>query len=122
MAYKKEELYQKALAAIKKHKLLFVEDVVSYLPCDKTTFYKHFPPDSNELNTLKAKMDTHKVAIKIKLRKKWQKSNNPTVQIALYRLSCTDEERKLLATNYTELTGDGGGPIKHEIITGMEIK
>ncbi len=122
MAYKKEELYQKALAAIKKHKLLFVEDVVSYLPCDKTTFYKHFPPDSNELNTLKDEMDTNKVAIKIKLRNKWQKSDNPTVQIALYRLSCTDEERKLLATNYTELTGDGGGPIKHEIITGMEIR
>ena len=39
MAYKKEELEAQALEAIKKHMLYFIEDVVSFLPCDKSTFY-----------------------------------------------------------------------------------
>lgn len=108
MAYKKEELYQKSLAAIKKHKLLFIEDVAAYVACNKTTLYKHFPPDSNEMNDLKDAMESNKVAIKVKLRKKWQSSDNSTVQIALYRLVCDNEERRLLATNYTEVTGKDG--------------
>lgn len=122
MGYNKDKLYEKAIAVIRKNKLLFIEDVAAYVSCNKTTLYKHFPVESNELNDLKEELELNKVAIKVKLRKKWQDSDNPTVQIALYRLSCSDEERRLLATNYTELTGDGGGPIKHEIITGMEIR
>ena len=41
MAYKTEELEIKSLEAIEKHKLFFIEDVVAFLPCTKTTFYEH---------------------------------------------------------------------------------
>jgi predicted GIY-YIG superfamily endonuclease len=41
MAYKTEELEEQALKAIKEHGLVFIEEVVSFLPCDKTTFYAH---------------------------------------------------------------------------------
>ena len=39
MAYKTEELEKKAVAAIKKHKLDFIEEGVSFLPCSMSTFY-----------------------------------------------------------------------------------
>lgn len=43
MAYKKKEIFEQAKKAITEHRLIFVEDVVAYLPCDKTTFYRLFP-------------------------------------------------------------------------------
>lgn len=39
MAYKKEDLIKQALQAIKEHKLIFIEEVVSFLPCSVSTFY-----------------------------------------------------------------------------------
>ncbi len=53
MAYNKEELFLKAQVAIEKHRPIFIEELVSYLPCDKTTFYRLFDKESNEYNTLK---------------------------------------------------------------------
>jgi hypothetical protein len=37
MAYDKQDLITKSLAAIKKHKLIFIDEVVSYLPCSVST-------------------------------------------------------------------------------------
>ena len=39
MAYTKKQLEEQALKAIKKHKLVFIEDVVCYITCSKSTFY-----------------------------------------------------------------------------------
>ena len=39
MAYKKEELEPQALEANTKHRLCTIEEVVAFLPCNKTTFY-----------------------------------------------------------------------------------
>jgi len=45
---------------------------------------------------------------KITLRQKWYDSDNATLQMALMRLVCTDDERRKLAINYTELTAKDG--------------
>ena len=105
MAYNTEELKATALKEIKKRRLIFIEDVVCYLPCTKPTFYEH---KLNESSDIKAALHKNKTTIKTHLRSKWYNSDNATLQIALYRLSCTDEERKKLAINYTELTGKDG--------------
>ena len=42
---------------------------------------------------------------------KWINSDNPTLQIAAYRLTCTDEERQKLNQNYLELTGKDGASL-----------
>lgn len=103
--YKTSYLEKKAIEAIEKYKLFFIEDVVSFLPCGKVTFYEH---KLNELNSIRELLEKNKVEIKVGLRSKWYKSDNPTVQLALYRLTCEEDERRKLAMNYQELTGAGG--------------
>jgi hypothetical protein len=93
MAYKTEELERLSLEAINKHKLFFIEDIVAYLPCDKTTFYAH---KLHESNSIKEALTEVKVNLKVSMRSKWFRSENPTLQLALMKiLSCDEELRKL---------------------------
>lgn len=95
MAYKTEDLEKKSIEAIEKHKLFFIEDVVAYLPCDKTTFYNH---KLHEYNTIKEALEKNKVEVKTSMRSKWYKSDNPTLQMGLYKLIGTSEEAERLGT------------------------
>ena len=95
MAYKTSELEKKALEAIKKHKLFFIEDIVAYLPCDKSTFYNH---KLHELDTIKDALEKNKVEVKTSMRSKWYKSDNPTLQMGLYKLIGTEQEAERLGT------------------------
>lgn len=107
MAYKTKDLFKKAKEAIEKHRLFFVEDILAYMPCSKATFYDHFPSESDDLNTLKEMMGKNKVDIKVSLRSKWYKSDNPTLQLALYKLSATPDELKLLQMQHIDHTTGG---------------
>lgn len=102
MAYKKKEIFDKAKDAIEKHKLFFIEDIVSFLPCDKTTFYRFFKPESNEYNELKERLEKNRVALKVSMRSKWYKSNSPALQMALMKLIANPEELKKLSTQFHE--------------------
>lgn len=99
MAHNKKKLETKALKEIKDKKLIFIEDVICYLPCSKGTFYN---TKLNELDSIKDALDLNKTDIKVSLRSKWYASDNATLQIALMRLTCSTEERKKLAINYIE--------------------
>lgn len=105
--YNKEDIFEKAKEAVNKYKLIFIEEIISYLPISKPTFYEYFPLDSNEINELKRLITDNKVNIKADLRKKWYDSDNATLQMALYKLSSSPEEHKLLSQNYTDHTTDG---------------
>jgi hypothetical protein len=106
MAYKTENLKEKAEKAIIDNELVFVEDVVAHLPCDKSTFYSHFPTESNEYNHLKGLLDDNKVATKLSLRKQWKKEEaSPTLQLALYKLLSNEDELKSLSMEYREHSG-----------------
>jgi hypothetical protein len=107
MAYNTEDLFNKAKEAIEKHKLFFIEDIVAFVPCDKTTFYRHFPLESNEYNKLKEMLDKNKIEIKTSMRSKWYKSDAPALQMALYKLAASPEEHKLLQMNYQDVTSGG---------------
>ena len=104
MAYDKSKLYEQAKEAIKKHKLIFIEDIVAFLPCSKPTFYSLFTIDSNEFNDLKELLETNRTELKVSLRSKWYKSNNATLQMALMKLICTPEERKMLSMQHIDHT------------------
>ena len=41
MAYDRKKIFEQAKEAITKHKLIFMDDIVSFLPCRKSTFYEH---------------------------------------------------------------------------------
>ena len=53
MAYDRKKIFKQAKEAITKHKLIFVDDIVAFLPISKITFYMFFPLGSNESNELK---------------------------------------------------------------------
>lgn len=101
MAYDRDEIYQQAQAAIRDHNLFFIEDVVAFIPISKPTFYEFFPVESNELNALKKMLEANKVRTKASIRNKLYKGKGGDL-IALYKMICTDEERKALSMSYVE--------------------
>jgi len=102
MAYDKLEIFKKAKEVTVKNKLFFIEDIVSFLPISKPTFYDYFKVDSNEFNELKELLEQNRTELKVSMRSKWFKSSAPALQMALMKLICTDDERKKLAMTYTE--------------------
>ena len=122
MAFDRDKLYQQAQTAIKENNLFFIEDIVAFIPCSKPTFYEYFPIDSNEFNNLKGLLEQNKIRTKSAIRAKLYKSPKASELLALYRLICTPEERKMLNQNYIELTGKDGKDllpkIEIEIVNG----
>ena len=117
MAYDKTKIYEQAKELTVKHKLFFIEDIVAMLPCSKPTFYEMFPLESNELNELKDLIDTNRISIKVGLRKKWNDSDAPALQLSLYKLICTNEERKNLSMTHNDVTTNGENMNKPAIST-----
>ena len=107
MAYDRLKIFEQAKEVIVKHKLFFIEDIVSFLPCAKPTFYDFFPPDSNELNELKELLEQNRVTLKVSMRSKWYTSNAPALQMALMKLIATPEELKKLSMQYNDVTTNG---------------
>jgi hypothetical protein len=101
MAYDRKKIFEQAKEMIVKHKLFFVEDIVAFLPCAKPTFYDFFPPDSNELNELKAMLELNRTQLKVSMRSKWYTSNAPALQMALMKLIATPDELRKLSMNHT---------------------
>lgn len=108
MAYDKIKIYEQAKFAIEDNNLFFIEDIVAWLPCDKTTFYRFFPTGSNEYNNLKNLLEQNKTKTKSAIRSKLFKSDKSAELLALYRLICTPEEHKLLNQSYIDHQNNGG--------------
>ena len=107
MAYNQEEIYNKALEVIKKYNPIFIDEIVSYLPITRATFYSYFPVDSDKLNNIKSELEDNIVNVKGKLRKKWQDSENATLQMGLMKLISSDEERRRLSQSNVDHTTKG---------------
>lgn len=104
MAYNKKKIFEQAKEVTVKNKLFFIEDIVSFLPCDKTTFYRFFPVDCNEYNNLKELLEQNRTELKVSMRSKWYKSNAPALQMALMKLIATPEELRKLSMHHQEVT------------------
>lgn len=116
MAYNKKKLYDQAMQEIEERNLFFIEDVVAFLPCDKTTFYRKFPLESNEYNAISRVLETNKVRTKSAIRHRLFSMDNPTAQIALYRMIATPEERDAIVMTKSDITS-GGEKLTREPIT-----
>lgn len=99
MAYDKDELIQMSLDAIEKHQLVFIDEVVTFLPCARATFYNH---ELDKLDVIKDALNNVRTNVKTQLRNKWRDSDNAALQIGLMKLMATDEERKRLSTSFME--------------------
>jgi len=107
MAYDRNKIYQQAEEAIKKHNLFFIEDIVAFIPCNKDTFYRFFPVNSDEYDNLKELLDNNKVKTKSSIRAKLWKSAKAAELLALYRLIATPEEHQKLNQSYIDHTTKG---------------
>lgn len=105
MAYKTSNLLDKAKKAIKEHGLYFIEDVVAYLPCAKSTFYEHIPNESDNYKSIVELLEENRISDKVVMRKKWKDSDNATLQMGLMKLLSSDEERRRLSMEYREHSG-----------------
>ena len=107
MAYDKKKIYEQAKEAITKNNLFFVNDIVAFVPCEKTWWYANFPPDSEEMNTLREILEDNKSKTKSAIRAKLFKGEKAAELLALYRLICTPEERQNLNQSYIDHTSKG---------------
>ena len=100
--YKTEDLLKTAKEAIIKNRLIFIEDIIAFLPCHKSTFYEHFPNESDNYKTMFDMLETNRTTLKVSMRSKWYKSNAPALQMALMKLIATPEELKKLSMQFIE--------------------
>lgn len=107
MAYSKKEIFEKAMEAIEERNLFFLEDVVAFLPCQRTTFYLRIKQGTDEMNAIKRALETNKVRTKSAIRHRLFNMDNPTAQIALYRMIATPEEREAISLTKTDITSGG---------------
>lgn len=99
MGYSTTELEKLSIEAIEKHKLFFIEDVCAYLPCSRATFYNQ---GLDKLDTIKSALLKVKTEIKVSMRSKWYKSENPTLQMGLMKLIASPDELKQLSMTHVE--------------------
>ena len=106
MAYKTEDLYERALKEIDKNNLFFLEDVYAYLSISSSTFYDHFPLESKESKDIKERLNKNKMKTKVSIRSKLHQSTSPAGLLALYKLLATNDERRALSMEYREHSGE----------------
>jgi len=104
MAYDKEQILELAKEAIIENDLVFITEVISYLPIVSSTFYLWEMEKSEILKELLIK---NAVNLKVELRSKWRKSDAPALQLALMKLVSTPDELKKLSMNHTDITTNG---------------
>ncbi len=92
MEQRKAKIYKQALEVAEQKKCFFIEQLVSFLPIERTSFYSYFPADSDRMNTIKEILEKNKIEVKTAMYNKWFKSENATLQIALMKLIASDEE------------------------------
>lgn len=106
MIYNKEIIFNQAIDLSKRTGFFFVQDIIDYLACGKTTFYIFFPEGTDELNALKDNLFKNRIIQKVSLRKRLAAGSGSEL-IALYKLIGNDEERKALSTNWNENQNTG---------------
>jgi len=89
MAYKTEELKELALQSIREHKLHYIEDISAFIGIGKDSFYNHKLDEDDEI---KEAIRKNKITLKQRLRTKWEDSDKPALQLALYKLIGSEEE------------------------------
>lgn len=120
MRYNKKEIEKQAILMIEEYNLIDIQQVISFLPCSSRWFYNY---KMQEMQTIKKAIEESKVKNKNKLFNKWIGSDNPTLQIASYKLMATDEELdRLTSAKFDHGSKDGSMTPKTNIITTMTPK
>ena len=96
MALDTEQMESECIEAIEANKLTFINEIFAFVPFCSSTFYDKGLEKSESIKRL---LDKHRISTKIKLKKRWEDSENATLQIGLYKLiGTTDEVHRLSGT------------------------
>ena len=102
MPYDRNAIFEQAKKEAESKKLIWIEEVASFLPISLATFYVYFPVNSEELEAIKEIIANNRISLKAAMRKKWYDSENPTLQVSLMKLLGTEEETHRLNGSKTE--------------------
>lgn len=106
--YPKAELVNLALEEIRKGGLVTFSDVVAMLPVGNTKFYATIKSGSPEWKMINDELQSQKrKALRTIRYRLFNMKDNITAQLAVYRMMCTDEERRHICTNHTDITTNG---------------
>ena len=102
----KKEIYEKEiLKVIKDNNLFVITDIFAfYTVCSIETFYHH---KLNKSDNIKKSIDDNKKKTCHSLKNMWFKSDNPTLQIALFKTICGKRDLKKLSQTYQDVTSKG---------------
>jgi len=102
---KTEKYKTELLEAIKKHKLMRFEHAFGgFVSFSKKTAYNH---NLHEVPDIKSAIEGNRASAKQYMIQKWIASDNPTLQLAAYRLLSESEEHMKLNQQYIDHTTDG---------------
>lgn len=102
MAYNTDELFELCIKTAKEKTPDSIRELLLDLPCHKSTFYEHFPNDSDHYKRIVEEIDKNKIKKKSLLKKRWFDSDNATLQVALMKLLADEEEAHRLNGTKTE--------------------
>jgi len=115
--FNKKKIFKQALDVIKEKQCLTIEEVVSFLPCSKTTFYDFFPATSEESEAVKDAIGVNCVKATGAMIRNWIKSDAPpALQMGAMKILGTEEQAHRLNGSKMETTlkGDAEHPISFD--------
>lgn len=93
---KYQKIEKKCLKLVVENSIVFIDEIFIYsevLPSD------FFEMKLNESQKIKDAIDINRAKLKKDLRLKWFDSTNATLNAALYKLVCTDDEKRSLSSS-----------------------
>ena len=100
--YTDDEIFEWAKEAITKNNLFFLKDVVAFLPCGTSRFYEACPSGSERSEYLKSMISDNIIKMKTAIRRQLFKNGKGGDLIALYKMICTEDERRALSMSYID--------------------
>lgn len=119
----KKDIYEREILEIIKTKFITkIKQIFSYYSGIQSAQFYNLGLEKSE-TLLKAMQDNRTKACQ-SLLSKWLHSDNPTLQMAAYKILCEDEDRKKLSMAYTDITSKDQGiqPIPQIIIVESNEK
>lgn len=112
-SYDPHELYELSIEALGKHDIITMEDLINYLPCQKSAFYVKFN-NTEQMETIKKLLNENKIRVKQRLRKFFGSAmSTPAERIFLYKILSNEEER--MAYNPPKIESEERPPVEHRI-------
>ncbi len=100
MANKKETYTKEILKVIEDNNLFVITDIFAfYTGCSRATFYNQ---GLDKLDTIKKAIDDNKKKTCQSLKNRWFNSDNPTLQIALFKTISSESDLRKLAQSYVD--------------------